>query len=160
MALADAAAPERVVGAIGQERVAVQTVDREQARIPTARDERRLASAASSSVDSSEMLGDVRVRVEAVDDVVPLSVMRRLLGQVSRATAADDEHADVVGLAILKFFRAAHRSAFELSLDRGGVASRENASELHVVVLRDCQLDATTKIAVPENANADCHVYS
>ena len=153
MALADTASPERVIGALRQDAVAHQAVQREQARVPTARNERACAACFGGFIDGVEMSGDVGMGVEAVDHVVQVCVVRRLLGQVGGASAAQDE--DVDGL-LTAFERCGglDLEAFCCYLYASRVAARIHRHQVDVVVLAHGQFDAFAKIAVTQDAQA------
>jgi len=151
VALAHATAPERVVGALRQDAVAHQAVEREQARIPAARDERGLAGARRRGVHGREVGGDVRMRVEAVHDVVERRVVRRLLRQVGGAAAAEDEHVDGL-IAALERCGRLHGQAFGGHLHARRVAARIHRHQLNVIVLTNGQLDALAEVPVPEDS--------
>ena len=156
MALAHAAAPEGVVAALGQDHVAEQALQREQAGIPAARDQAHMAAFLRRGIDGGEVLRDVVVGVEAVHDVAEPGVARGLLGQVRRAAAAQDQHVDVVGGARLKLACIANRHALGGDGHRGGVAAREHRGELRVRILADGQLHAAPDVAVAQDADANC----
>ena len=153
MSLGNAAAPERVVRALRQDAVGVQAVQREQARVPTAGDERAGTGVTSSRVNVREMRRDVGMRVERVHHVVQRRVLRRLLGQVGGAAAAQDEHVDVL-VAGLKVGHGTNGHALGGDAHACGVAARVHRCELHVVVLANGQLNATSKVSVSQNADA------
>src|SRR5699024_1387848 len=69
MTLAEAPPPERVGGTCRQDRLTIETVEGEQARIPAGGDEADGASVAGGRIDTIEVLVDAGVGVEAVDDV-------------------------------------------------------------------------------------------
>ena len=86
--LRDAAAPERVVLALGQHAGSVQTSDGEHAWIPARRDDGHIAALLRSGIHLGEMGGDVRMGIERVDYVEQVRACGRLLRQVVRAAAA------------------------------------------------------------------------
>ena len=153
VSLGNAAAPEGVVRTLRQDAVGVQAVQREQARIPTAGDERAGAGVAGRRVDVREVRGDVGMRVERVHHVVQRRVLRRLLGQVGGAAAAQDEHVDVL-VAGLKIGHGTNGHALGGDAHACGVATRVHRRQLHVVVLANSQLNATSQVSVSQNADA------
>ena len=153
VSLGHAAAPERVVRALRQDAVGVQAVQREQARVPAAGDERARAGFAGRRVDVREMRGDVGVRVERVYHVVQRRVLRRLLGKVGGAAAAQDEHVDVL-VAGFQVGHGTNGHALGGDAHACGVATRVHRRELHVVVLANSKLNATSKVSVSQNADA------
>ena len=151
--LGNTAAPERVVRALRQDAVGVQAVQREQTRVPTAGDERAGTGVASRRVDVREMRRDVGVRVKRVHHVVQRGVLRRLLGQVGGAAAAQDEHVDVL-VAGLKVGHGTDGHALGGDAHACGVAARVHRRKLHVIVLANGQLNATSQVSVSQNADA------
>ena len=154
MTLAYALAPEGVVGAIRQEAVAHHAVQAEQARVPTAADQRQLAAFAGSRVDGGEVSGDVRVVVEAVDHVVLACICGGHLGQVGRAAAAQDQDIDAVNASIQIGSRA-NRNALGCDLKVFGVAAGEHADQFHVGILGNRHFHTTAQVAVAQDAYAD-----
>src|SRR5699024_8912974 len=90
--LAEAPPPERVGGTSRQDRLTVETVEGEQARIPTGGDEADRVSVAGGRIDAIEVLVDAGVGVEAVDDVEASSKVGHLNGQVLLRTATAQQH--------------------------------------------------------------------
>ena len=120
MTLGNATTPERVVAAFGQDAARVQAREREHARIPPRRDDGHLAAFPRSCVHLREMGGDVRVRVERIDHGKQLGACGRLLRQVVRAAAAEDEHVHIVGM----------RGQVVGSIHRHGVRERMHACRI------------------------------
>lgn len=82
MSLAQSAAPERVGVAVGQQRLAVDAVDGEHARVPAGGDQGGLIVGLGRCVHGGEVLGNARVRVKAVDSIKQCRQRRALLRQV------------------------------------------------------------------------------
>ena len=99
------------------------------------------------------MGGDVRVGVERVDHVEHARACGRLLGQVVRAAAAQDEHVHV-GLMGLHIGGGEHRHALGQRLHRRRVATREQRHQFQIVVLPAGQLHTAPQVAVSEYADA------
>ena len=76
MALRNALAPERVVLAFRKDRLSIHAVQAEHTRVPTDGDHSNLVCALGSSVNSSEVLRNLGVRVEGVDHVEHGGVLR------------------------------------------------------------------------------------
>ena len=91
--------------------------------------------------------------VEAVDYGVAGRVAGCLLGQVGRASAAEDEHVDIVG-SLVELAYGAHGHVFGVRSDRRGIAAGEYSDKFHIVVLSDGELDAASEVSVAENADA------
>ena len=154
MSLAQALAPEGVGGALGQQRFADHAVDREHARIPAGGNQRRLAVGARRRVHGSEVLGNARMRVEAVHRVEQRSQFRALLRQVFLGAAAQDQHVDAVGV-LREGIHAEHRSAGRDRPHPLGRAARVDADQFHVGVAGDGGFDAAAQVAVAGDADAD-----
>ena len=157
VSLADAPAPEGVNLAVRKDRIAVDPRQRKQARIPAAGDQREMAGFLCGAVYVFEVLRDVRVRVKAVDDVEILHIFRRLLRQVSGASAADDEHVDLV--APLRRFRRGDDLHVRRRLHGRGIPPRENCRKLQIVIARDRRLDPSAQVTVTHNADSNTHLF-
>ena len=105
-------------------------------------------------VDGGEMHGDVRMRVEAVDDVVPLRIAGRLLGKVGSASSAEHEDVDIVRLAFFELFGAAHDRIRARRRDGSRIAAREHAREFEIVVFGDGCLDSTSEVSVAKYSDS------
>ena len=96
MTLADASAPECVILALGQNRGGVESRDREKSGIPAARDHCDMTRLFSRGVYAFKMLGDGRVGIVAVNHVKMLGEGVCHLGQIGRASSAEDEDVDLI----------------------------------------------------------------
>ena len=145
--LADALAPERIRLAAGQDRVGVDAVEREHARIPSGGDDADLARFFGGGVNVGEMLGDARVGVEAVDHVVQRGKLRGHFGQVGRGTAADHQHVDRL-LTRFKLRDGAHGHAGRVDGQAPGSAAGVNGDQLRIGIHFNGCLNASAEIAV------------
>ena len=93
------------------------------------------------------------MRVERVHHVEQARIRRRLLGQVVRAAAAQDEHVDIARMRGEVIGRV-HGNALGQRLQLRRVAAREQRRQLQIVVLTAGQLNAPAKVAVSQYADA------
>jgi hypothetical protein len=158
--VAHALAPEGVGLAVGQQGLGIDAVDREQARVPAGRDQRRGLAGARRGIDGGKVLGDAGVGVEAVDDAKARRQLGRLLGQIVLGAAAQDQYVELAGVARQRG-HAVHRRAGHQGLDAGRVAPGVDAGHAHIGVVRHGGFDAAPEVAVPDDADADgrsgCH---
>ena len=154
MPLAHAAAPERIISAVGKCCVGVQAGKREEARIPSAADDADGACLAGRGIHVGKMLGDVGVRVKAVHDVEQLGKLGRLLGEVGGTSSA--EHHDVNLVCHSRHVIPCIDGGVRRHTHRRWVATREDGHEVHVVCLGDRCLNAACKIPV----TSDSHLHA
>ena len=147
--LADAAAPERIVRAVRQDRRRIQAVQRKHARVPPAGNQRDMAALFGRRVHRVKVLRNVGVGVKRVDDVEITRKHRRHLRQVSGAAAADDDQVDLV-FVLQQVGRRKDRGAGQ-GFDAFGRAPRKDADQLCVPGLADGALHAAPKVAVAVN---------
>ena len=152
--LTDAAAPECVVPALGEDDGGVEPVQREHARVPAAGDQCDVTALFRGGVDIREMFRDAGVGVEAVYDIEASGERRRYLRQVGGAAAAEDQHVDLIPITV-DVRRSADRRA-GLRFNVCGIAAREYANQLRVGVLRDGALNAAPDVSVA----VDCEFHT
>jgi hypothetical protein len=150
--LAQALAP--VGGAIGQQGLAHQALEGEQARVPAGRDQRRGAPRPGSGIHAVEVLRDARVGVEAVDQAEMRSQLGGLPRQVVLGATAQHQHVDACAMG-QQAVHAVHRSAGLQRLQRLGVAAGIDAGQRHVGIAGDGRLHATAQVAVADDGDAD-----
>ena len=156
MSLAHALSPEGVGFSVGNNSLCVKAIKREHTGVPAHRDYRHLARRLRRLVDLSEMLGDLRVRIEAVNYVEMLCKFGGLHGKICRASAADYHNVDVV-FHLHRVFDAVDLYAFGKDLDAFGGTACEHPAKLRIGILRDGALNAASEISVSQYANSDAH---
>ena len=107
-----------------------------------------------SSVHICKMLRDACVGVKAVDDVEQLRQRRSLLRQISRRTAADNQHIHCV-LVLLDLGNRINRDAGGQELDSLRCAAGEYTNQLHIIVLTDGKLNTLAQVTIACNTNSD-----
>ncbi len=154
MALAHALAPEGVIAAAGEDRVGIQSLQREHAGIPAGGNHRYLAALLRGGIHGSKVLGNAGMGVKRIDDVKEPGIGRGLLRQIGGAAAAEHEHVQFV-FVLLNLADAHHPGA--AGVNRGGVASREHCDKFHILRGIDRNLYAAAQIAVTENSDFQSH---
>ena len=96
MPLANAFAPESVGFSLRQYTIHIQTVEREQARIPAYGYDSYLAGRFQCSVHIGKISGNVGVRIKAVNHVKIFAKGGTLLWQIRSRSSANDEHIDFI----------------------------------------------------------------
>ena len=157
MPLADALAPEGVARAVRKHGVRIHAVEGEQARIPAAGDESRVAGLLRGLVDGGKMLRNPRVRVKAVHHVEQGRAARRLLRQIGGAAAAEDQHVETI-LPLRQDVRRKHRHIRRKDRHAGRIAPRKDSGQLHIAILPHGALHAASQVAIAQNTNTN-HVF-
>ena len=112
--------PEGVIRAVGQDRLPVQAVEGEHARIPAGRDDRKSAVCTAGLIDRRKMRRDFCVCVKTVNNVEILRKLHGLLRQVVGAAAAENHDVKAVAHPGSLFQRingdvCAHREALRIA---------------------------------------------
>ena len=129
--MAEAAAPERIVLAVGQNAVCIKADQREHPRIPACGNQRNLAAALCSGIDCGKMFRDFRVGVETVHDIEESCILGSLLGKIRGASAAQNQDIDLIG-PLSELSDANDRNAGCLDGQRCRIATGKNSSQAHV----------------------------
>ena len=111
MSLTYALAPEGIVLAVRKDGVGIQSVEGEHSRIPTHGDDADMTAFLCGRVYIRVVLRDLCVSVKTVDHVEHAGKLRRLLRQVSGASAAEDENVDLI-LPLIRVLDPAYRDSF------------------------------------------------
>ena len=154
MSLAYALAPESIGFSVGENGLRVQPVQREQTRIPAHGDQTHMAVFAAGSVHRIKMLGNIRMGIKAVDDMEIFCHLRRLFGKIRGTSAAEDHHIDLI-CHILRLIHPVYLHAFGGGFYACGIPAGENSCQLHVLVLTDGQLHASSQITISCNSDSD-----
>ena len=93
------------------------------------------------------------MRVEAVHHIEQLCECRRLLRQIGRRAAAENQNIDLV-LPHLRIIDRNHRH-IHAGLYRRGSAPREHGDELHILICLHGVLHAAAEIAIAKNTNTN-----
>ena len=152
--LTDTLTPEGIVLTLGQNGRGIQPVQREQAGIPANRDKCHISTCGSSSIHSSEMLGDFCMGVKAVDDIEAFCKLRCHFGQIRGAAAAEDHHIDPV-LPVFRLAQSQHRHIRSHDFHRSRIPTGEYRLQLHIRVLTDGAFHALGKIAIANDTDFD-----
>ena len=150
MSLADAGSPECIIPAAGKDRMRIETVQREHARVPSAGDETDLPAGLRGHVDCAEVLRNIRVCIERIDDIVQRGIFRGHLRKICCAPAADDKDIDIF-LSVRERVNMLHRSTGRADLKSCRVSSCIDCDKLHVFIFIDGSFHASPKVAVTEN---------
>ena len=153
MALAYALAPEGIVLALGQNGRGIETVDREQARVPAQGDHSHMAAGLGGSVHGGEVGRDVGMGVKAVDDMKLLGQGRGHGGQVRGGAAAENQNVHLV-LPAEDVVQRCHGDAGGADGQGSRVAAGKYHSQIHVCVLGDGAFHAPGQIAIANNADS------
>src|SRR5690554_2565394 len=100
MTLAKPAAPKGIGLALGEDRLAKHPVTREEARIPTCRDDRELIASSGGRIHLLKILRDLRVRIKTIDGDEAPCELRPLLRKIGRRAATEEEDVNLVLLLI------------------------------------------------------------
>ena len=147
MSLADAPAPEGIIGAFRQTGCRDHTVQGEHTGIPAHGNNADLTAFTGCRVDRGKMLRNPGMGIKAVDDIEHLRVFGCLDRQVGRAAAAEDHHIDFIFKGRnLRHVMYAH--AFRADLQCFGRPSGEDSLQLHVGILPDGALHAPAQVAI------------
>ena len=93
------------------------------------------------------------MRVEAVHDIEQLCKLGRLLRQIGRRAAAEDEHIDLI-LPLRRLVRMDNRHV-RARLHRRRVAPRKDSDQLHILICLDGILHTASEIAIAKNTNTN-----
>ena len=157
MALAHALAPEGIARALREDCVGIETVEREETRIPAAGDQGGATAGFRGGVHGGKMLRDSGVRVEAVHHVKQGGAAGRLLGEIRRAAAAEDQHVQLI-LPLREIVRRMHAHTGRKHGDGGRITAGKHSVQLHVRILPDGALHAASQVAISQNTNSNCHI--
>ena len=105
----------------------------------------------------AEMSRDIGMCVEAVHYIVQSRVLRRHLGKIRGASAADHQNVNLV-CHLLKIVRMTDFNAFTGDPDSLRVTSCKYSGKFLVGIHINCLLDPFAKVAVTKDANSNTHV--
>ena len=156
VALADAAAPEGLVLALGQHRPGIDPGQREQAGVPAAGDQSYRTGSLGSRIHRGKVLRNLCVGIEAVHHVEQSSQLRRLMGQVRGAAAAQDHH--VHGVPPGRSLICGQNG--DLGGAEGqtrGIPAGKDSRQLQIVVLGDRRFHASAQVAIAKDCDSGLH---
>ena len=152
--LAQPLAPEGVSRTVGQQGLAIDAVDGEQARIPAGGDQRGGLPGARGRIDGGEVLRHARMGVEAVHDAKTRRQFGRLRRQIVLGAAAQHQHIQLAGVGG-QIGHAMHGCAGGQRLEAGRVAAGVDGGQAHVGVVGHGGFHAAPEVAVPDDADAN-----
>ena len=147
MPLRNAAAPERIIPAVRQNRIAVHAGQREQPRVPAHRNNTHMAIFLGGLIHICKMLRNPRMRIKAVHHVEHFGIMRRLYRQI-RCTATAENH-DIN--LIFPFFHIAdidHRHAGSLDGKQRRVTAGKHRHQFQIIIGLYRAFHAPAQIAI------------
>src|SRR5690606_30685434 len=100
------------------------------------------------------VFGNLVVGVETVDGIEQRRQSGTLVGQVILGAATEDEDVDFVA-KLGHGIQGIDRHTLGEGLQIGGITASEDAYQLHIRTARQGQLDASSKVAVANDADAD-----
>src|SRR5690554_4947541 len=151
MTLAKPAAPKGIGLALGEDRLAKHPVKREEARIPTCRDDRELIAGAGGRIHLLKIFRDLRVRIKTIDGDEAPCELRPLLRRVGRRDAREEEDVSL-DLLLMERVDANERGA-GLHSERGRVAARIGAPEREIRARLDGADRGASKVPISGNCD-------
>ena len=156
MALADALAPEGIGLTVRKNGLCVDTVQGKQSRIPTHGNDSHSVSFFAGLVHIGKMLRDSCVGIKAVDNVEVLCQLRCLYRKISCASAAENQHIDLI---FVRSRLGDRINLYALCLNLHGfrVSSGKYSHKLCIRILSNGKFYAAAEITITCNTNSCLH---
>ena len=102
------------------------------------------------------MLGDLRVRVKAVDAVEHRRDLGCLHGQIGRRSAANYHNVYLIS-HIFRLVGKHYGHACGAKLHGLGRTARKYCAKLHIGIVRNSRLNSASKVSISKNSNSNTH---
>ncbi len=153
MSLADALSPECIGTSLRQDRLRIQTVQGEHARIPSHGNDADMPSFLCRFIHISEILRYPCMSIEAVNGVEIRRNLRTHLRQVRSRTAAKHQHIDLI-LHRKHIVHMLHYRSIRMNLHARRIPPGEDRLKLHILVPGNRKLHAAPDISISYNSDS------